>query len=640
MRSTQTDDVKDSSSSLASHHAAPLGVSLKRALSMLYATGRFSLLALIVMTLIRGLLPAVQVSSISELVSAVAHEATRTESGSGSHFYPNGLWALALFAGALIGAYVLENVIKYVSDQLTLRLSYDTDVDLVHKLRTFEVQDFESATTYDAIQRVDSSTGSHIFGLFDSARSAIQGVIAILGVVTVIASWNIWIALMLLVAPIPAAIATFQMQTKAYDIEYARAPKLRLAAYFRALLTSDAARKEIKIFSLEKLFEQGYIKLRKIFLQQDRALTVWNLKASGGLGLISVFANVGAVIVATFIALQGNGVGELAGFISATSQMNGLVLSAFLGVTGIYQHLLYVSNWVAVMEMNPSNITEGTCTMYDSETTEKSDAEDSIKNRNAISVEFRNVSFTYPGTDRQVLDNVSFTIEKGTTTALVGLNGSGKTTVCKLILRFYEPTKGEILLNTIPIQKLSRKEIYEHCSALFQDFVKFERSLGDNITFGRGHVFDDADTSDASNSLEDVRASLKAVGLFSLEQQLPQGFHTLLGRRFEGGRQLSIGQWQRLATARALYKNPSLLVLDEPTASVDAVSEQAMFEAIADIDRPMTVLLVAHRFTTISHAQHIIVLDQGRVVGDGDHHTLLDSCKFYADMYAAQQGYY
>lgn len=337
-------------------------------------------------------------------------------------------------------------------------------------------------------------------------------------------------------------------------------------------------------------------------------------------------ANVAVIVFASIVAAGGSRVGELAGFISATTQMNGLVLAAFLGVTGIHRHLLYVSNWVALIRMKPSPIREGTLAPTDG-------AGGDAGTSDAVAVEFRHVSFTYPGTDNEVLHDVSFTVPAGTTAALVGLNGSGKTTACKLLLRFYEPTGGRILIDGIDIREYSRDYLYARFSALFQDFARFERSLGDNVTFGMGEGFSGGGRTAV------VLGSLEAVGLGYLPDELPDGLDTVLGRRFEGGRQLSIGQWQRVAMARAFCKRPSLLVLDEPTASVDAVSEKAMFDALAGLDRGMTVLLVAHRFTTIGHAENIVVLDRGSVVGTGDHATLLENCKFYADMFHAQECY-
>lgn len=602
----------------AGRRAAPLGESFRCAVRMLCGTGALSLAGLVVMTVIRGLVPGVQVFAVSTLVSSVAD--------SDGSLHPRGTMSLALLAAAILTAYVLDNLMKYVGDRLTLRLSYDTDMQVTSKLCALEVQDFESADTYDTIQRVDSATGEHIFGLFDTARSAVQSVIAIFGVAAVVASWNGWIALILLVAPVPAAVATFRLQAKAYDIEYARAPQSRLASYFRALLTSDAVRKEIRIFRLARMFQESYAGLRKRFLDQDGALIRYNLTQAGTLGLVSAMANVAVIVFASIVAAGGSRVGELAGFISATTQMNGLVLAAFLGVTGIYQHLLYVSNWVALIRMKPSPIREGTLAPTDG-------AGGDAGTSDAVAVEFRHVSFTYPGTDNEVLHDVSFTVPAGTTAALVGLNGSGKTTACKLLLRFYEPTGGRILIDGIDIREYDRDYLYARFSALFQDFARFERSLGDNVAFGMGEGFSGGGRTAV------VLGSLEAVGLGYLPDELPDGLDTVLGRRFEGGRQLSIGQWQRVAMARALCKRPGLLVLDEPTASVDAVSEKAMFDALAGLDRGMTVLLVAHRFTTIGHAENIVVLDRGSVVGTGDHATLLENCKFYADMFHAQECY-
>ncbi len=602
----------------AGRRAAPLGASFASAIKVLHGIGRYSLLAIVVMTIVRGLLPALQVSGVAGMVSSVAD--------SQGGLSRTGLFALVQLSLALIGSYALDNLIKYAGDRLTLKLSFDTDINVVRRLCSLEVQDFESSRTYDKIQRVDATTGEHIFGLFDSARSGIQAIISIIGVAAVIATWNVWIALALLITPIPAAIATFQLQTRAYDIEFSRAPQSRLANYFRALLTSDSTRKEIKLFRLAHLFESRYLELRRTFLRQDLLLTRYNLTKAGTLGLISVVANVAAIVFASILAFNGGRVGELAGFISATAQMNSLVMAAFLGLTGIYQHLLYVSNWVAVMQMHPSQIREGSLPL--------SDPPASGPDRAGVEIEFQNVTFTYPGTERKVLDHVSFTIRAGATAALVGLNGSGKTTVCKLLLRFYEPTSGNIFINGTDITQFSRESLYDHFSALFQDFAKFERSVGDNVTFGAGAAY--APTRDDAG----VIASLEMVGLEFLQKEMPEGLDTILGRRFQGGRQLSIGQWQRLATARALYKKPQLLVLDEPTASVDAVSEKAMFEALGSIDYGLTILLVAHRFTTINHADHIIVLDKGRVVGSGNHDSLLGSCTFYADMFTAQHGYH
>lgn len=585
---------------------APLGKSLSFAVHELLQADRNKLLIIILLSLLRAFLPGLQVYATGLLVDTVVKAQANI----------NVLWLpLGIFGGSLLASYVLENLIKFFSDLLTLKLSYRTDLKAIDKLGTLEVQDFEQAKTYDTIQRVDSSTGEHIFNLFDTTRTFIQSTISMISIIAIICLWNPYLAILLLIAPIPGAIATFRIQVKTYNIEYSRAPASRLANYYRGILSSDAARKEVKIFALAKYLVEQYKKIRKTFIAQDKSLIKYNLTQAGGLGLISVFANIFAITVGAIIAIRGEAVGELAGFISATSQMGALVLSAFIGATGIYQHLLYVSNWVALSDMQASQIEQG---------------EYELDLSQPVKIEFKQVSFTYPGTDTKVLDQVDFSIEPGISAALVGLNGSGKTTICKLILRFYTPSSGQILINGLPIEAYRRESLYRGFSALFQDFMKYERSLGDNIRYG--NMVDYPSESDPK-----MWEYLNLVGLDYLENKLPKGLEAMLGRHFAGGHQLSIGQWQRVATARALLKQPKLLVLDEPTASVDAISEKVMFEAISKLSAEMTLLLVAHRFTTITHAQKIIVLESGRILGEGTHAELLESCPHYRQLYQAQQ---
>mgnify|MGYP000845837263 CR=1 FL=1 len=593
----------------------PLRNALRKAINALIHTGKYTLFMITMLTVFGSVMPALQVRAVAMLVASILPSV-----GKSSH---STITAVALLSVAIIGSYVSEQLIKYLSNRLTLKLSFVTEIQLIERLQSFEVQDFESSQTYDKIQRVDANTGQQIFNLFNSVRSGLQALISIAGIVIVVAAWNIWIAVALIIAPIPAVVATFDLQNKVFHVEYERAPTSRLANYFRELLCSDSTRKEIRIFQLGNIFEERYVRILRSFLEQDLLLAKLGLTRAGTLGLISVATNVAAIVLASLVAAKTGRAGELAGFISASTQMNAFVMTAFLGIIGSYQHLRYVSNWVALMETTPARISEGTLELGRSNHRDNQLA--------GIFVEFRNVSFTYPGTNQSVLNSVSFSITAGKITALVGQNGSGKTTICKLLLRFYEPTSGLILINGVDISKYTRASLYRLFSGLFQDFSKFECSIGDNISYGIGKSFE------PENDANKVEATLSLVGLEPLIHEAAEGLDTVLGRRFEGGQQLSIGQWQRLATARALHKEPRLLILDEPTASVDAVSEREMFRALRDVSENLTILLVAHRFKTISHADHIIVLDHGEIVGDGSHNELLASCDLYKQIYEAQQ---
>ncbi|WP_328703563.1 ABC transporter ATP-binding protein [Actinomyces sp. zg296] len=585
--------------------AAPLSRTMSIAWSRIDGSARRRFAVIGILSIVSGVLPGAQVYAVGALVSSVVDSAD---------YRGYLVWAI-VFGVVVFVKYVLENIIKFLGDVLTLRLSYDIEIDAVQRLGDMEVQNFESSKTYDIIQRVDESTGEHVYGLFDMLRSAIQALLSLLSICAVLWQWSPVIASMLLVAPIPGCVATFRVQTRAYDIEYKRATKARLAGYLRGLLMSDSAKKETRLFRLDELFTNSYSSIKKNFLRQDIGLARFALLQAGGLGAASVLASFGAVVYAAIIAGVHNRVGELAGFISATTQVGPLVLAAFIGFTGIYQHLLYVSNWVALVDTQPARIAEG--------------AFRGPSDGRGGSVEFRNVSFRYPGTDVLALNDVSFSIDSGSITAFVGINGCGKSTICKLLLRFYEPDEGEIFVDGRPIGELSREYLYSWSSALFQDFVKYERSLRDNIEYGYPR---DRGTADD----ERLWDSLEAVGLRDWAMSLPERLNTMLGRHFEGGHQPSIGQWQRIAAARALVKKPRLLVLDEPTASVDAVSEKILFEAMAALGGETTVVLVSHRFATVAHADRIIVIDDGAVVGVGGHADLMEDCAHYRDMYDAQ----
>lgn len=575
--------------------AAPLGRTLKTAFKTLAETGKIRFILTLALTAVSALMPGLQVFLIGALV-------TRTALATNLSSLMTPLFGLAF---AVAAAQIAESLIRFLNDRIALDVSYRIDTSVTEKLKDFELEQFESEVTYDLIQRVDKSTSSHVFALFDSLRASVQSLISVVSIVAVIATASPLVAFLLLVAPLPTAVGTLIIQTKAYEIDFTRAPHARLANYYRGLLSSSSTRKEVKLFNLGSFFAERYKTLINSFRLRDTTITNYALFASGALGMTSVLANVIAIAFGTIASFKSGNIGELAGYITAASSMGGLVLSMMLGITGFYQHLLYVTNWVALMELEPTKFAEGSI---------------HYQNQGAPRIEFKDVSFTYPGTNLQVLNKISFIIEAGSTTAIVGSNGSGKTTLIKLLLRFYRPDSGQILINGIAIENYTRSSLYQSFSALFQDFLQYERSLGENITLGDINNYGDE---------EQVMDTLQTVGLTHLINELPDGLNTILGRRFSGGSQLSLGEWQRVAIARSLFRQPSLLILDEPTASVDAASEASIFQAMAKHAGAKTIILIAHRFTTIRHADTILVIDKGKLIGAGKHEHLMQNCKYY-----------
>ncbi|WEV64770.1 ABC transporter ATP-binding protein [Bifidobacterium sp. ESL0732] len=586
----------------------PSLTTLRRSLRLLMAVAPISVIVLLILTVVRALLSPLQILATTQIVNSVA-----------TGVLAKVVDSAVLFAVVLVGMFVAENVIKYLSDSIREKLSYRANCSIIDKLTTLETQQFEDAQTNDCIQRAGGDTGGHIFTIFDSARDFLQSLLTIVSVFSLLVSWNKWVAFFLLLAPIPGTIGTLMASSKQYNIDYRRAGEKRLSDYYRSILTSDNAAKEVHLFGLGGLLSGRYKTLIAGFLKQDLGMSRTYLWIALGLGILTTLANIGAVAVGALQAMHTGNVGQLAGYISATGSFGQSVLLILVSVSSMYQSLLYAGNWVHLMDTQPAVIRSGG---------------EKLDDGTPMTVSFRNVRFAYPGsTDgKEILHGVSFDLPAGQCSALVGLNGAGKSTIAKLILRVYEPTSGSILINGRDISEYSRSSLYGRCSAIFQDYIRYERPLRENVGFGDPDRIDDDDA---------IEHALDLVGMKGLEQSLPEGLDTVLGRHFEGGYQLSIGQWQRVALARALFRRPSLLIMDEPTASVDALSEKHFFDSLDRADsteegQRRTTILIAHRFTTITHASHIVVLRDGDIVGEGDHETLLSDCPYYRGLYEAQ----
>jgi ATP-binding cassette subfamily B protein len=246
-------------------------------------------------------------------------------------------------------------------------------------------------------------------------------------------------------------------------------------------------------------------------------------------------------------------------------------------------------------------------------------------------IEFKNVSFKYPQSERFILKDFNLTIQSGEKVSLVGENGAGKSTIIKLILRFYDATEGDILINGINIKEIDLDTWYKEIGALFQDFIKYQFTFKENVIYG--------DLSQKDN-LEALKEALRKSGADSFLGNLPKGIDQVVGKTFEGGEDLSGGQWQKLALARAFFRNAPLLILDEPTSAIDAKAEYEIFENVQKLQKDKTVIIISHRFSTVRNADRILVLDEGKIIEEGNHEKLMDKKGLYAELFNLQaEGY-
>lgn len=580
---------------------------------MLWSSGPVTVVGIVVLTVLSAALPAVQVQALAWAVQAVAD-------GFASADRMTAVQAVAipaaLLAGVMLAAHILGVASQYLSQLMQLTLGAMVREQLMEVGTRLELEDYENAASYDKLQRASrESSGGGIQQLFDSVLEVVREALTIVSVAVVIVGWNPWVALLVILSPIPAAIGTMWFGAISYQIEYERAPGRRLLSYLQYLTTTDHSFKEVRLFGLASPLIGRYRTLMREFLAVDRSIATRQAWVLGALGLVTVIGAGGAITAALFLALDTGRIGELAGYLQALTTINASMLAVLAAIGGLFELSLFLGNLFAVFRM-PRKPVEGGLP---------------FPRVLEHGIEFRDVSFTYPGTTRQVLHGVSFRLPAQTCVAFVGRNGSGKTSVVKLLTRLYEPTSGQILLEGRPIQDYDLDDYRANIGVIFQDFIRYEMSVRDNIGFGRSDALDD------DKAITDAAA---AAGIHDEILRMDDGYDTTLGRHFVDGRQLSGGQWQRMALARAFVRRAPVVVLDEPTAAIDAESEREIFERFRAQTRRSCTLLIAHRFSTVRIADRVVVFDAGRIVEQGTHSELVASGGQYARLYRIQASAY
>ncbi|MGW0519288.1 ABC transporter ATP-binding protein [Crossiella sp. NPDC003009] len=581
---------------------------------MLWELSPLRVLALVLVTVAVSVMPAVQLQLTATAVQTVADAITlRGQQDLSGPVVTVGLLVLA----ASVLVHLLGVWHSYLDSVLRLHLSTAVGEEVMRKGTRMELQDYEDADSYDKLQRAfQESSGSRIHQLFTDTLAFARELITILSVSAVLFSWNAWIAVLILLSPIPSAIAQMWYGKRMYEIEYDRAADRRRLVYYQYLTTTDHSFKEVRLFQLGDHFIGAYRELVRRFLRVDRELTRRQSVSLGVFGLLSVLISAGALVYAMLATVRTGQIGELAGYLQAIGvvQVSGHTL--LVGLAMLFENKLFVNNLFELLDLPERQIRGG---------------QRKFPERLRQGIEFREVSFTYPGTSEQVLDRVSFTMPAGNCVALVGQNGAGKTTLVKLLTRLYEPTGGQILVDGVPIEEYDLDELRRNMGVIFQDFIKYELTVRDNIGFGNLALRGDT---------ERIRHAATAGGAESVVDSLPDGYDAMLGRHFENGHQLSGGQWQKVALARAFMRAAPIVVLDEPTAAIDAEAETEIFQRFRSIADTSTSLLVAHRFSTVRIADKIIVIEGGKLVEQGTHTELMRQGGHYAYLFNLQAAGY
>ncbi|MDF2981951.1 MAG: transporter ATP-binding protein, partial [Devosia sp.] len=527
---------------------------------------------------------------------------------------------MALLAGEFVLVFARDafnRAINVVDNILGESHSNAVSLELMEHAAKLDLKHFEQSEYQDRLERARrqaSSRSTVISQVFGQAQAMITA-IALAAGLFVYAPLLIGL---LALALIPAVWGEFRFNRLAYWISHNRSPERRQLEYLRQIGASADSAKEIKLFGLGEFLSGRFKGLSDQILIENRNLSIKRALQTGLLASISTLTYYAAYAYIVWRTLHGEfSIGTLVFLSGSFSQLNGYLQQILIGFTQIAGQSLYLDDLFSFFEIKP--------TILDP------------KHPKAFPLPvkqglvFENVGFRYPGSENWAVRNLSFTVPAGETLALVGENGAGKTTIVKLMTRLYDPDEGRITLDGIDLKAFATADLRTHIGVIFQDFLRYSFTASDNIGVGRIEVAADREriVSAAEQSLADP-----------VIRKLPEGYDQMLGRTFLKGQDLSGGEWQKIAIARAYMRNAEIIILDEPTAALDARAEAEVFTRFKNLAEGTTAVLISHRFSTVRMADRIVVLADGKVEEQGTHAELMQNGGRYAELFELQaQGY-
>jgi ATP-binding cassette, subfamily B, bacterial len=527
-------------------------------------------------------------------------------------------WLVALeFGVAILGA-VSSRIISFLDTLLSDRYSRHVSILVLDHASTLDLETYENPLFYDRLERARVQATDRLV-MIQAAGQLIQQVITTISFAVPILRFSPGLLLVILVFVTPAFLGESHFAFLGYALSLRQTPRKRVMDYLRILGGSKEAAKELKLFGLRDFLAERFRSLWDGVYNENLRLARRRFIAGGFLAVLSSSGYYGAYAFVLWRALTGEikSLDTVVFLTGAILQVSANIQNIFSTLAGIADQALYLTDLLAFFNMKPTVLSKP----------DALPAPRPIKD----GFEFRNVSFWYPGTTRRILDGFNMRLEPGERIALIGQNGQGKTTIVKLISRLYDPTEGQILLDGIDLREYSIESLCHEIGVIFQDFMRYEMTAAENIGVGRVEKLDD-------------RAAIEVAAQKALADKvvakLAGGYDQMLGRRFESGVDLSGGEWQRIALGRAYLRDAQMLILDEPTAALDARAEYEVFERFYDLTVGKMTLLISHRFSTVRMADRIVVLEGGRIVEEGKHNQLVEMGGRYAEMFELQASSY
>jgi ATP-binding cassette, subfamily B, bacterial len=492
-----------------------------------------------------------------------------------------------------------------------------SSVKLIQKTKAVELSSLEDPEFYNKLNLARTQTAGRVF-LLSNIMSQIQDVITVTLLIAGLIYYEPWLIVLLILSVIPSLINELKYTTASYSLSKSFTSERRELDYLRYIGANDKTAKEIKLFNLSDFISERFFNLSDRYYQENKNLSIKQGFRSIAINAFGTLSYYGAYIMIIFNTVAGKiTLGELTFLSSSFNRLKGTLQGIFIRFGRISENALYLQDYYEFIDFE----------------VEKNEAFKRLTCPTEIvdGFEFRDVTFSYPDADRQVLKGVSFHIKAGEKIAFVGENGSGKTTMIKLMLRFYNPTSGAILLDGVDIRHYDIDDYQRLFGVIFQDFVQYEFTVGENIAVGQINLLEDKDKIHAA-----ADKSLASDVVFVM----PKGLDQQLGKRFKSGKELSGGQWQKIALARAYMKDAKVMVLDEPTSALDARAEYEAFQRFIGLTKGRTSVIISHRFSTVRMADRILVLKDGVIDQLGTHEELIEQEGIYAELFDLQAAGY
>lgn len=579
-----------------------------RVFHILWKTHPLYFIVILIINIIKGLITSIQLLTIQLLINSVTIAITLNSQRGSVLLY------LFIYVGINALNYLLVNVENSINKIYNSMLANRIDYTVMDKATKLSLSSFEDSNVQDSMKRARAEASSRPFDIFLSILNIISSIISLISVSAILFIWKWQISLLLIIIPVVSFFSFLRIGQREFIYYYNQTPKKRKAWYLSFLLTRDNSFKEVKLFRLEDYLLTKYKSLLNQFFNDDKSIAKKRLFTSLFFDFINQF--VAAFIIYKIILSVLNKeimIGNFVSMIQAVTITLTTSQKIIQSILTLCQHNLFLSQLFHFLDLEEESAVGG----------KQIDCIDSI--------EFHKVSFKYPKTNKKALCDINLTIKKGESLAIVGKNGSGKSTFVKLLTQLYQNFEGEIFINGISIRNINRDSLTKLIGIVFQDFVQYEMSIRNNVGFG--------DLKQINNDNKIIRAT-QCSNIDYLIKLFPEELEAQLGKLFGNGQQLSGGQWQRIAIARGFMRNADVYILDEPSSFLDPQAESEIFKQFKNLISNKIGIFISHRFSTTKLADKIMVLDQGNVIEYGSHAELMNKKGMYAYLYNLQASAY